>query len=77
MHVSMQKNNNNICCMKFYIHIYIIVYLKCLKGTHTRILIYILHMCIYIYMLCVGCHLAVSARRNKPRNKTAAMQQLL
>ena len=40
--------------MKFYIHIYIIVYLKCLKGTHTRILIYILHMCIYIcYVLVV------------------------
>ena len=52
MHVSMQKNNNNISCMKFYIHIYIIVYLKCLKGTHTRIPIYILHMYIYIYVMC-------------------------
>ena len=64
-----------------YIHYCLLEMLE--RNSHMYMYIHITYICVYIYiyvyiyMLCVGCHLAVSARRNKPRNKTAAMQQLL
>ena len=71
----MQKNNNNMLYEILYTYIHYCLLEMFERNSHTYTYIHITY--VYIYMLCVGCHLAVSARRNKPRNKTAAMQQLL
>ena len=50
MHVSMQKNNNNICCMKFYIHIYYCLLEMFERNSHTYTYIHITYVYIYIYI---------------------------